>query len=300
MTKDKIIEKLRKYNLKLDENMSEHTTFKIGGKSDYFVSPDSIRQISEVVSIANEFSLPFFVLGAGSNLIVSDEGYRGLVISLSEKFNKIEIRDAKIIAQAGAGNSAISKFALENNLTGFEFASGIPGSIGGLVAMNGGAYGANANDIISSVTLMDKKGEIFEKTGEEMEFSHRNSIALREKLIVLEAEISLKKGDYDEIKSLIDDYTNRRTGKQPLEFPSAGSVFKRPENGYASALIDEAGLKGRRVGGAMVSEKHAGFIINYDNATAKDVMGLIEIVKKDILEKNNIHLEMEIQKIGEF
>lgn len=283
----------------IDEKMSKHTCFKIGGPADFYIKPTEIEDLKKILPYLKENKIPTIILGNGSNMLVKDNGIRGVVIEIGDSFNKIEINNNKVKAYSGIKLSALSKQILKKELKGFEFANGIPGTLGGAVAMNAGAYGGEMKDVISKVEVIDFEGNLLEFTNQEMEFNYRKSKITNKNLIVVSATLELEKGKFEEIKAQIDDYTNRRRTKQPLEFPSAGSTFKRPKEGYASKLIEDSGLKGLTVGGAKVSEKHSGFIINFDNATAQDVLDLIEKVKEKVNEKFNIQLEEEVKIIGE-
>lgn len=281
-----------------NEPMKNHTTFKIGGAADEFCQAKSAEEIKELVEYAENKKIPYFVMGNGSNVLVSDSGIRGLVINISSDFSSYEITGDVIRAQSGALLGTLAKAALSAELSGMEFASGIPGSLGGAIYMNAGAYGGQMSDIVKSVTYLEK-GEI-KKIDKGFGFGYRKSLFADLGAIVLEAELQLKKGDSGEIKAKMEDYKNRRNEKQPLNMPSAGSVFKRPEGNFAGKLIEDAGLKGYKIGGAMVSEKHAGFIVNTGNAKASDVVALIEYIKKTVKEKFGVELETEVKLEGEF
>ena len=238
-------------------------------------------------------------MGNGTNLLVKDGGIRGVVIKVNSSIDKLMVESEKITAQAGALLSSISKFALENSLTGIEFASGIPGTVGGAVMMNAGAYNGEIKDIVSKVTALTRDNEIVTYTNEEMNFGYRKSRVIEEELVVLEVEFSLRKGDYEEISNKMQELKDKRTSKQPLELPSAGSTFKRPEGHFAGQLIDEAGLRGLRYKDAQVSQKHCGFIVNLGNATYKDISTLIKIVQKTVKDVHGVDLELEIKVVGE-
>lgn len=281
-----------------DEPMKNHTTFKIGGNCDVMIIPTTQEQIIEALKIIKANQFDFRVIGNGSNLLVSDDGLREVVIKLHDNFNKVDIKDDVMIAQSGALLSNVSKLAINNSYKGFEPVSGIPGDIGGAITMNAGAYGTEIKDIVNKVKVIDSYLNIKEFICEEMEFSYRHSRVQDEKLIVLEAEFLLEKGDKEEILHNFHDFTQRRTSKQPLDLPSCGSVFKRPEGHFAGQLIDEAGLRGYRYNDAMVSEKHCGFIVNVGNATCNDVVCVIKYVQDKVYEKFNIKLEPEVRIIG--
>ena len=282
----------------LNEPMIKHTTFRIGGKADIMLLPKSIDEILKCVDYCEKNNINYYVIGNGSNLLVSDKGFRGVIIKILKNFNNVELNGTLIKAQAGATLSSISKVALENSLQGFEFASSIPGSIGGGICMNAGAYGGELKDVVKNITVI-KDGKILQLNNDECEFEYRNSRILKEKLIVLEVSIELQSGNKDLIIEKMKDIRNNRNEKQPVEYASAGSTFKRPLNNFAGKLIMEAGLKGRNVGGAYVSEKHCGFIINKGDATCQDVLQLIDIVYLEVYNKFNIKLEKEIRVIGE-
>ena len=282
-----------------DEAMCDHTTFRIGGKADAYVSIDSEEELIGLIRICKEEKIDYFIIGNGSNLLVSDKGYRGLIMEIGKDFSGIELQDNRLKVKAGTLMSRVSRFALDKSLTGFEFASGIPGTIGGGVIMNAGAYGGEMKQVTRSVRLLDKEGNISTLTGEEMEFSYRNSRAKREGLIVLEVTLELAYGSLPDIEELMKELAVKRREKQPLEYPSAGSTFKRPEGYFAGKLISDCGLKGMSVGGAQVSEKHAGFIINTGKATASDVYELIGKVKDRVHNDFGVELEPEVIMVGE-
>ena len=246
-------------NVKLQEPMKKHTTFRIGGPADYYLCPHSVRELQAVLHICRGEKLPFFILGNGSNLLVSDKGYRGAVIQLWKNMSEIERTGTRIRAQAGALLSKIAAAALEDGLTGMEFAAGIPGTLGGAVVMNAGAYGGEMKDIIKEVQVMDQEGNLLNLPAEKLELGYRTSIIKKKDYIVLSAVLELEPGDREEIRAKMDDLKERRVSKQPLELPSAGSTFKRPEGYFAGKLIMDAGLRGFSVGGAQISEKHCGF-----------------------------------------
>ncbi len=287
-------------NVLINEPMSRHTTFKIGGAADFFLMPKNNKQLKDAYIAAKQAGLSVLILGNGSNLLVSDKGIRGVVICLFKKMDSIKVEGEKIIAECGAPLSRVSSVALKAELGGFEFASGIPGTVGGGVYMNAGAYGFELKDIIESVTYMDNKGEICELDGDKCEFGYRQSIFDKNDYTILSCTFRLKRDNKDAIRERINDYTQRRNSKQPIDKPSAGSVFKRPEGYFAGALIEKANLKGVSVGGAQISEKHAGFIINTGNATARDVLDLIEHIKATVLKNDGVSLQPEIKMVGEF
>lgn len=282
------------------EPMARHTTFRIGGPADYFVELGSIEQIRAAIQVCREENLPWFVLGRGSNLLVSDKGYRGVILSIYKDFQKTEIQGETVTVQAGVLLTTLSGKVLDASLTGLEFASGIPGTIGGAVVMNAGAYGGEMKDIVRKVTVLDQDGEVRTLTCGEMQFGYRTSLAKKKGYIVLGAELTLKQGEKEKIREEMQALKAKRIEKQPLEFPSAGSTFKRPEGYFAGKLIMDAGLRGAAVGGAQVSEKHCGFVVNTGNATAADVRELMRRVQEKVDEQFGVHLEPEVRFLGEF
>lgn len=282
-----------------DEPMKKHTTFRIGGPADYFVTPHTFREVSEVIRLCREAQIPWYILGNGSNLLVSDKGYRGVIIQLFKNFNEVVVEDTCICAQAGAQNSVIAKRALEAELTGFEFAAGIPGTMGGAVVMNAGAYGGEMKDVLEEVTVLDENQEILTLPKEKLELGYRTSIIAKKQYVVLEAKLRLAKGEAQAIRARMEELKELRVTKQPLEYPSAGSTFKRPEGYFAGKLIMDAGLRGFSVGGAQVSEKHCGFVINKGDATAEDVDLLMKEVSRRVMEKFGVRLEPEVKRLGE-
>ena len=283
-----------------EEVMSQHTTFKIGGPADYFLMPDKGEDVGRVIKICKEKEIPYFILGNGSNLLVGDGGYRGAVIQIYRNMSSVTVEGNEITAQAGALLSAVAAAAKNASLTGFEFAGGIPGTIGGAVVMNAGAYGGEMKDVLTEVTVMNAEGDIFTLPTEELELGYRTSIIKTAGYIVLEAKIRLKEGDPEVIRETMKDLTIRRTTKQPLEYPSAGSTFKRPEGYFAGKQIMDSGLAGYQVGGAQVSEKHCGFVINAGDATARDVRTLMDNVRDIVYKKYGVTLEPEVKFLGEF
>lgn len=280
--------------------MKNHVTFRVGGPADFFVTPKNYEELSWVLKCCAKYEMPCYIMGNGSNLLVSDQGYRGVVIQLFRQLNDIQCEGNVIRAQAGALLSAVANRALEEKLTGFEFAAGIPGTLGGACVMNAGAYGGEMKDVLKSVAVLTREGERITLQKNELELGYRTSIIAKKNYIVLEAEIELEVGDAEEIKAVMDDLKERRTTKQPLEYPSAGSTFKRPEGYFAGKLIQESGLQGFQVGGAQVSEKHCGFVINKDQATAADIAELIRQVQDRVEEKFGVRLETEVKRLGEF
>ena len=287
-------------NVYRNEPMRKHTTFRIGGPADFYLCPHSAKEIQKAVAICREEELQYFILGNGSNLLVSDQGYRGVVIQLWKNVSDILVEGCRIRAKAGASLAKIAGEALEEGLTGMEFAAGIPGTLGGAVVMNAGAYGGEMKDILQEALVMDEQGEIFTLKKEELHLGYRTSIIKEKGYIVLAAALELKPGDRKEIKEKMDELKQRRVEKQPLDMPSAGSTFKRPEGYFAGKLIMDAGLRGFSVGGAQISEKHCGFVVNTGKATANDVLTLIREVQKRVRDKFGVELETEVKFLGEF
>ncbi|MGN0156835.1 MAG: UDP-N-acetylmuramate dehydrogenase [Lachnospiraceae bacterium] len=283
-----------------EEPMSRHTTFRVGGNADAYVVVQNIEQLRNTIAFLREKSISYFVIGNGSNLLVSDSGFRGAVLEIGREMSKISIEEDCVYVQAGALLTVVAKEAMKAGLSGMEFASGIPGSIGGAIVMNAGAYDGEMKQIVREVTLLTTEGEIRTLTGEEMEFGYRTSILKREAGIVLSVKLQLIPGDQDGITAKMADFAARRREKQPLEYPSAGSTFKRPAGNFAGKLIMEAGLSGAMVGGAQVSEKHCGFVINRDNATATDIYCLMQKIQRQVKETSGINLEPEVIFLGEF
>lgn len=283
-----------------DEPMKQHTTFKIGGPADYFLVPETGEEVGEIIKICRKTDTPYFILGNGSNLLVGDGGYRGAVIQVYRNMSAVTVEGTTIIAQAGALLSAVAAAAKNASLTGFEFAGGIPGTVGGAAVMNAGAYGGEMKDVLVEVTVMDAEGKIFAIPAEKLELGYRTSVIKKAGYIVLEAKIRLKEGDQEAIRERMKELTIQRTTKQPLEYPSAGSTFKRPEGYFAGKLVMDSGLRGYQVGGARISEKHCGFVINAGDATAKDVRTLMDNVRDIVYEKYGVTLEPEVKFLGEF
>lgn len=298
-----LCKKVGKEKVYANEPMKDHTSFKIGGPADFFVKVDSLENLIEVLNLAKEENIPFFLIGNGSNLLVKDKGIRGMVIQLDRKNYLIQQEDKKYIvtAEAGLKLAVLAQKLLQKEITGFEFASGIPGTIGGAIRMNAGAYGSEFKDIVVSTKYLDcNTYEVKELTNSEQEFSYRNSIFCKQKnYIILETKLELEKGKKEEIEKKMQEYATQRRTKQPIQFPSAGSTFKRTEGQITAKLIDECGLKGYCIKDAQVSELHAGFVINRGNATAKDVLTLVEEIKKKVYEKFQIEIELEMEVIGE-
>ena len=293
-----IVEALQKFvpqeNILLQEPMAGHTTFRIGGPADCFVKLENEEQLKNVQRYLRLVEVPFFILGNGSNLLVSDAGYKGVILQIAKEMSEVIVRGETIVAQAGASMIQVARVALEHGLTGFEFASGIPGTIGGGVMMNAGAYGGEMSQVVSMVKVVSRDGETLELDNETMEFGYRTSTIKNNSFTVTEVTLRLKQGDKAEIKAKMDELKAKRVEKQPLEFPSAGSTFKRPEGYFAGQLIMEAGLRGFQVGGARVSDKHCGFVINAGGATAQDVRELIAQVQETVKDKFNVNLETEV------
>lgn len=296
---EKLCEALGKEKVLRDVLMSGYTTFKTGGAADIFINPCSIEDIKKIFSICREEKYPHYVVGNGSNTLVGDKGIRGAVIHLENNFSNIEVSGTVMKAQSGAKLSAAARKALEKGLKGFEFAAGIPGTAGGGTAMNAGAYGGELKDIIKNVKVLND-GKVMLLSNEDCSFRYRSSRIMDENMLVLETEFQLSEGSPALIKANMEDFNRRRREKQPLNYPSAGSVFKRPEGFFAGKLIEDAGLKGYSIGGAQVSQLHAGFIINKNNASSKDIKDLIEHIQKEVLAKQGVRLETEIKMIGEF
>lgn len=286
-------------DVEYNASMSKYTSFKAGGKADLLITPDSISSLREIIAFCKANAIHYFILGNGSNVLVRDSGIDGAVIRLGAKLSKIALKDENtIIAEAGASLKSICMFALEHSLTGLEFAYGIPGTLGGAVYMNAGAYGGEMKDVLYSVSHIDSEGNFGTLTKDELDLSYRHSVYSENGFTVTSAEIVLQKGNYDDIKAKMNELMSKRKEKQPIEFPSAGSTFKRPEGYFAGTLIEECGLKGKAIGGAEVSTKHAGFIINKNKATATDILDLIKFVQDTVFEKHGVHLEPEVKIIG--
>ncbi|MCT4777394.1 MULTISPECIES: UDP-N-acetylmuramate dehydrogenase [Exiguobacterium] len=281
-----------------DEPLSAHTYTKLGGKADYFVAPHTYEEVQAVLELAHRENVPFMILGFGSNLIVRDGGLRGIVLNLNE-LKTIRRDGNQLIAQAGAAIIDVSRQALTEELSGLEFACGIPGTVGGAVYMNAGAYGGETKDVITSAVVLSPEGQLMTLTKDELDLDYRTSRISKDGLIVLEATFELEPLGYEAIKDVMDDLTYKRESKQPLEYPSCGSVFKRPPGYFAGKLIQDCGLQGKRIGGAEVSLKHAGFIVNIDEATATEYISLIRHVQATVKEKFEIELEPEVKIIGE-
>ncbi len=290
--------KEKQIEYKLCEPMHQHTSFKIGGNADIFVLPNSAEKCATAMSLCKHCNVPYTIIGKGSNLLVSDDGYRGAIICITSSMSEIRlIGEDKIFCEAGASLASVCRFALENSLTGIEFAHGIPGNIGGAIAMNAGAYGGEMKDIVCECEYADDLGELHKIADNQLDFSYRHSFFTGKPYCIVNTVLQLKKGDKEQIRSTMDELLLRRKEKQPLEYPSAGSTFKRPEGSFASLLVDQCALKGFSIGDAQVSEKHAGFVINKGHATCNDVLALIEHIKKVVFEKTGFVLEPEIKLI---
>lgn len=297
---DALIQLTEEKNVLTDEPLKNHVTFRVGGAADYFVSPESAEEVQKIILLCKEAGMPYYILGNGSNLLVSDQGYRGVIIQIYKSMSEISVKGEFVTAQAGALLSAIAAKAAGESLAGFEFASGIPGTIGGAAVMNAGAYGGEMKDVLEQVTVLTKEGELLTIPREELDMGYRTSKVAKNQYIVLEAAIHLAHGEQEKIREKMNELKEKRTTKQPLEYPSAGSTFKRPEGYFAGKLIEEAGLRGFQVGGAQVSEKHCGFVINKDNATAAEVRELIRQVSERVKANSGVTLEPEVKMLGEF
>ena len=289
---DKLNNVIAKDSILIDEPMSRHTTFRVGGPADFFVTPKAKEEVRDVIRICKEAGMPYYIIGNGSNLLVSDAGYRGVIVQIYKEMNEVKVEGDLVKAQAGALLSGIAAKALGAELSGFEFASGIPG-------MNAGAYGGEMKDVLESVTVLTGEGKIIELGRNELELGYRTSVIAKKGYIVLGAVLKLERGDGEKIKTYMDELKEKRVTKQPLEYPSAGSTFKRPEGYFAGKLIEDAGLRGFQVGGAQVSEKHCGFVINRDHATAADIMELMRQVQIRVKENSGVDLEPEVKRLGD-
>lgn len=297
-----VIEALQKYvpqeNIRLQEPMAGHTTFRIGGPADCFLELENEEQLKKVQRYLKLTGVSFFVLGNGSNLLVNDTGYRGIILQIGSKMNAISVQGKYIIAKAGATLAQVARTAMEHGLAGLEFASGIPGTVGGGVVMNAGAYGGEMSQVVAQVNVVSRDGEFLELDNGTMEFGYRTSVIRQSPFIVTEVTFCLESGDRSVIRERMEELAAQRREKQPLEYPSAGSTFKRPEGNFAGKLIMEAGLKGFQIGGARVSEKHCGFIINTGDATAQDVRDVIAEIQARVKTQFRVELEPEIVFLG--
>lgn len=289
---------MKQEDVAIDEPMKKHTSFKVGGTADILVTPQSYQQVVDVIKLCNENQVPYYIVGKGSNLIVKDGGFRGIIIKLT-KLDNIKVESDTIIVQCGADLSKVSEAALEGRLVGFEFACGIPGTVGGAVTMNAGAYDGEIKNVIQSALVVDKQGNLIDLNKEQLELGYRMSAVQKHGYTVLEVTFKLKPGEYENIKARIDELTKKREDKQPLEYPSAGSTFKRPEGHFTGKLIEECSLKGYNIGGAQISEKHAGFIINSGDATAADILNLIAHIQSTVKGRFGVELHPEVRIIGE-
>ena len=281
----KLLSILKVEQVKKDEPMKIHTTFRVGGPASYFVTPETEEEIAKVIEVCTQENVPYYIVGNGSNLLVSDQGYEGVIIQIYKQMNQVEITENEIHAQAGALLSMIANRAMEAELTG---------------VMNAGAYGGEMKDVLETVNVLTRDGDVKTLTKDELELGYRTSVIAKKDYIVLSAVIRLENGKKEEIKAVMDDLKEKRITKQPLEYPSAGSTFKRPEGYFAGKLIQDAGLRGFQVGGAQVSEKHCGFVVNKDQATAADVMNLMNQVSDKVYEMSGVRLEPEVKRLGEF
>ncbi len=287
-------------NIILNEPMSRHTTFRVGGEAACLIKVPDSERLFKLIHFLGQTGHDYFLLGNGSNLLVSDSGYNGIILKLEESFEEVQTDGLKIIAGAAAPLSQVAKLAMEEGLKGMEFASGIPGTLGGAIVMNAGAYDGEMKQIVKEVNVMDRQGNILTLNNETMEFGYRSSVIRNRPFIVLSAVLSLEEGDKEEIKQKMKSLAEKRREKQPLEYPSAGSTFKRPEGYFAGKLIMEAGLRGFSIGGAKVSDKHCGFIVNTGNATAQDIFEVIQEVQERVKEQFGVWLEPEVIRLGEF
>nr|WP_294493236.1 UDP-N-acetylmuramate dehydrogenase [uncultured Mediterraneibacter sp.] len=283
-----------------NEPMSRHTTFRIGGAADYFVMPSDTEEIRQIVGLCKRNGVPYYVIGNGSNLLVGDKGYRGVIVQVFKNMNEIRVEGETLHVQAGALLSKAAAAACEAGLTGLEFASGIPGTLGGAVRMNAGAYGGEMKQVLNSAVVLTPEGEVLTLSVDEMKMGYRTSIVSKKDYIVLEAALGLAPGDQVQIRARMEELKEKRVTRQPLEYGSAGSTFKRPEGYFAGKLIEDAGLRGFRLGNAQVSEKHCGFVINLGGATAREVMDLMDEVVRRVEETSGVRLEPEVKRIGEF
>lgn len=286
-------------SVKIDEPMREHTSFKVGGPADILVLPSNIEQVADIIKLCKAEGIKPFIMGNGTNLIVREKGIRGIVIKIYDKMNRCYVKGDIIEAEAGILLSKLTKTALDNGLSGLEFAGGIPGTLGGAVAMNAGAYGGEMKDVVIYTEYVDSEGELRELKGEQHEFGYRSSIIQKNGGVVVKSVLKMQKRDKAAIKALMDELSKRRKENQPLEFPSAGSIFKRPQGYYTGKLIQDCGLKGYRIGGAEVSAKHCGFIVNTGKASADDVIALINYIQKKVKESYGVDLETEVKIVGE-
>lgn len=283
--------------IRQNESMAKHCTFRCGGEAEIYIVPGTVEELVQVIAVCKESDYPYMVIGNGSNILVRDEGYKGAIIEINNRISSIDVVGEDIVADAGAKLSAVAIAAYENDLAGFEFAHGIPGNVGGAVVMNAGAYGGEMKDVIKWVKVLNNNNEVEKIEAKDLELGYRTSVIAKKGMVVLQMCIELQIGSAGEIGEMMQILMEKRRFKQPLEYPSAGSTFKRPEGYFAGKLIEDAGLRGYRVGGAMVSEKHCGFVINYDNATATDVLKLMQDVQDKVKENSGVTLEPEVKII---
>lgn len=283
--------------IRQNESMAKHCTFRCGGEAEIYIVPGTVEELVQVIAVCKESDYPYMVIGNGSNILVRDEGYKGAIIEINNRISSIDVIGEDIVADAGAKLSAVAIAAYENDLAGFEFAHGIPGNVGGAVVMNAGAYGGEMKDVIKWVKVLNDNNEVEKIEAEDLELGYRTSVIAQKGMVVLQMCIGLQIGSAGEIGEMMQILMEKRRFKQPLEYPSAGSTFKRPEGYFAGKLIEDAGLRGYRVGGAMVSEKHCGFVINYDNAAATDILKLIKDVQDKVKEHSGVTLEPEVKII---
>ena len=283
--------------IRQNESMAKHCTFRCGGEAEIYIVPGTVEELVQVIAVCKESDYPYMVIGNGSNILVRDEGYKGAIIEINNRISSIDVIGEDIVADAGAKLSAVAIAAYENDLAGFEFAHGIPGNVGGAVVMNAGAYGGEMKDVIKWVKVLNDNNEVEKIEAEDLELGYRTSVIAKKGMVVLQMCIGLQIGSAGEIGEMMQILMEKRRFKQPLEYPSAGSTFKRPEGYFAGKLIEDAGLRGYRVGGAMVSEKHCGFVINYDNAVATDILKLIQDVQDKVKEHSGVTLEPEVKII---
>jgi UDP-N-acetylmuramate dehydrogenase len=296
---NKLVENIQGIKILKNEPMKKHTSFRIGGPVDLMILPKTKEEVQGAINICKKYQVNYYIIGNGSNLLVRDGGVRGVVIKLADNFNEVNIEKNRVTAQAGVLLSSLSNRLVKESFKGFEFASGIPGTLGGAVVMNAGAYGGEMKDVLAGAYVVDEKGNFIYLNKEELALDYRTSVIQKKGYVVVEAEMVFEKGDMTEIKEKIKDFTKKRTTKQPLQLPSAGSTFKRPTGYFAGKLIEDAGLKGVRVGGAQVSPLHSGFVVNVENATAEDVIHLIELVQKVVKDQFGVTLETEVKIIGQ-
>lgn len=296
---ERLREVIPESEIRIDEPLSVHTTFKVGGMADIFIKCANAAETSALIKLLNITGHEYYILGKGSNILVGDKGYRGIIISL-DNLNEVECDGQNIVAGAGVSLAKIASVAMNNSLTGLEFASGIPGSLGGALVMNAGAYGGEMKDVVVSVDVITPTGDIFTLSNEEMKFAYRDSVLKHEKLLCIGAKLKLTTGKQEDIKNKMNELALARRTKQPLEYPSAGSTFKRPEGYFAGKLIMDAGLSGYTIGGAQVSAKHCGFVINIGNATAADIKDVIDEVAQKVYDRFGVRLEPEVCMLGDF